>query len=103
MAWTDDNIDKLTRLWEAGVTASAIAEEIGGVSRNAVVGKAHRLGLSARLNPVETDEQRFERLVDMVADFDAPIDLAADTVRLARGLAVAMWAEMCRAGGRQYA
>lgn len=52
MAWTDERIEHLKRLWEAGNTASQIAEELGGVSRNAVIGKAHRLGLQSRPSPV---------------------------------------------------
>ena len=45
MSWTDERIDTLRTMWEAGQTASQIAEALGGVSRNAVIGKAHRLGL----------------------------------------------------------
>ena len=56
MSWTDERIDQLKRLWEAGNTASQIAEELGGVSRNAVIGKAHRLGLQSRPSPVRTNE-----------------------------------------------
>ena len=52
MAWTDERIDQLKSMWEKGMTASQIAEELGGVSRNAVIGKAHRLGLQARPSPV---------------------------------------------------
>ena len=48
MAWTDERIDHLKKMWEKGLTASQIAEELGGVSRNAVIGKAHRLGLKSR-------------------------------------------------------
>jgi GcrA cell cycle regulator len=51
MSWTDERIDQLTKMWEGGATASQIAEELGGVSRNAVIGKAHRLGLKARPSP----------------------------------------------------
>ncbi|WP_037537996.1 GcrA family cell cycle regulator, partial [Sphingomonas sp. PR090111-T3T-6A] len=40
MAWTDERIDKLKSLWGQGLTASQIADELGGVSRNAVIGKA---------------------------------------------------------------
>ncbi|RTL17678.1 MAG: GcrA cell cycle regulator, partial [Sphingomonadaceae bacterium] len=43
MSWTDERIDTLKTMWEAGQTASQIAEALGGVSRNAVIGKAHRL------------------------------------------------------------
>ncbi|KKC27945.1 GcrA family cell cycle regulator [Sphingomonas sp. SRS2] len=53
MSWTDERIDQLKRLWGQGMTASQIAEDLGGVSRNAVIGKAHRLGLEARPSPVK--------------------------------------------------
>ena len=49
MSWTDDKVNKLKDLWGKGQTASQIAEIIGGVSRNAVIGKAHRLNLSAKI------------------------------------------------------
>jgi GcrA cell cycle regulator len=53
MSWTDERIDSLKSMWEKGMTASQIAEELGGVSRNAVIGKAHRLGLQSRPSPVK--------------------------------------------------
>ena len=49
MSWTDDKVSKLKELWGKGNTASQIAEIIGGISRNAVIGKAHRLNLSAKI------------------------------------------------------
>ena len=49
MGWTEDKVNKLKDLWGKGQTASQIAEIIGGVSRNAVIGKAHRLNLSAKI------------------------------------------------------
>ena len=49
MSWTDEKISKLKELWGKGNTASQIAEIIGGISRNAVIGKAHRLNLSAKI------------------------------------------------------
>ena len=49
MSWTEEKVDKLKELWGKGSTASQIAELIGGVSRNAVIGKAHRLNLSAKV------------------------------------------------------
>jgi GcrA cell cycle regulator len=52
MAWTDERIEQLKSMWEKGMTASQIADELGGVSRNAVIGKAHRLGLQSRPSPV---------------------------------------------------
>ena len=57
MSWTDERIAKLTRMWEGGATASQIADDLGGVSRNAVIGKAHRLGLKARPSPVKPNEK----------------------------------------------
>jgi GcrA cell cycle regulator len=56
MSWTDERIERLKELWTKGMTASQIADELGGVSRNAVIGKAHRLGLQARPSPVKPNE-----------------------------------------------
>lgn len=54
MSWTDDKITILQKLWEKGLSASQIATELGdGVTRNAVIGKAHRLGLKSRPSPVK--------------------------------------------------
>ena len=49
MSWTEDKVNKLKELWGKGNTASEIAQIIGGISRNAVIGKAHRLNLSAKI------------------------------------------------------
>tara|TARA_B100000795_G_C22463319_1_gene310072 strand:+ start:23 stop:523 length:501 start_codon:yes stop_codon:yes gene_type:complete len=49
MSWNDEKVDKLKELWGKGSTASQIAEIIGGISRNAVIGKAHRLNLSSKI------------------------------------------------------
>ena len=49
MSWTEEKVNKLKELWGKGNTASQIAEIIGGLSRNAVIGKAHRLNLSAKI------------------------------------------------------
>src|SRR3990172_3412252 len=48
MAWTDERVDFLKKLWSEGLSASQIAGRLGGVTRNAVIGKVHRLGLSGR-------------------------------------------------------
>ena len=48
MSWTDDRVEVLKKLWIEGQSASQIAKELGGVTRNAVIGKVHRLGLSNR-------------------------------------------------------
>ncbi len=54
MSWTEEKVNKLRDLWGKGQTASQIAEIIGGVSRNAVIGKAHRLNLSAKIKTRST-------------------------------------------------
>ena len=51
MAWTDDRVEILTKLWGEGLSASQIARELGDVTRNAVIGKVHRLGLAGRASP----------------------------------------------------
>jgi GcrA cell cycle regulator len=58
MSWTEERIDRLKKMWQDGATASQIADELGGVSRNAVIGKAHRLGLEARPSPVKPGEEK---------------------------------------------
>lgn len=51
MAWTEDRVETLKKLWADGLSASQIAKQLGGVTRNAVIGKVHRLGLSGRATP----------------------------------------------------
>lgn len=51
MAWTEDRVETLKKLWADGLSASQIAKQLGGVTRNAVIGKVHRLGLSGRAAP----------------------------------------------------
>ena len=58
MSWTEERIERLKSMWTEGATASQIAEELGGVSRNAVIGKAHRLGLESRPSPVKPGEEK---------------------------------------------
>src|SRR5690349_23179268 len=48
LTWSDDRVEQLKKLWEGGLSASQIAAELGNVTRNAVIGKVHRLGLSGR-------------------------------------------------------
>ena len=54
MSWNDEKVNKLKELWGKGKTASQISEIIGGLSRNAVIGKAHRLNLSAKIKTRST-------------------------------------------------
>ena len=61
MSWTEEKVEKLRELWGKGNTASQIAEIIGGISRNAVIGKAHRLNLSAK---IKARSQNFKKTED---------------------------------------
>jgi GcrA cell cycle regulator len=72
MSWTDERIDRLKAMWAEGSTASQIAEDLGGVSRNAVIGKAHRLGLESRPSPVRAGEEK-EKPVPAPAPAPAPV------------------------------
>lgn len=58
MTWTDDRVEQLKKLWESGLSASQIAAELGNVTRNAVIGKVHRLGLSGRAKSPSTTTPR---------------------------------------------
>jgi len=53
MSWTEERVETLKKLWSDGLSARQIADELGDVTRNAVIGKAHRLGLSTRIMPVK--------------------------------------------------
>ena len=57
MSWTEEKVNKLKELWGKGKTASQIAEVIGGITRNAVIGKAHRLNLSAKIKTRATSSK----------------------------------------------
>ena len=58
MSWTEDRVALLTKLWKEGKTAKEIADTLGGVTRNAVIGKAHRLNLSGRSSPISPGKKR---------------------------------------------
>ena len=58
LTWSDDRVEQLKKLWEAGLSASQIAAELGNVTRNAVIGKVHRLGLSGRAKSPSTAAPR---------------------------------------------
>ncbi|HEY6917538.1 MAG TPA: GcrA family cell cycle regulator [Allosphingosinicella sp.] len=77
MSWTDERIDRLKELWSKGMTASQIAEELGGVSRNAVIGKAHRLGLQSRPSPVKANEPAAKKAPKPAAPVEAKAPAAA--------------------------
>jgi GcrA cell cycle regulator len=58
MAWTEERVELLKKLWTEGLSASQIARTLGDVTRNAVIGKVHRLGLSGRATPTRSDRPR---------------------------------------------
>ncbi len=58
MSWTDERVEQLKSLWTEGLSASQIARALGGVTRNAVIGKVHRLGLAGRATPTRSDRPR---------------------------------------------
>ena len=58
MSWTDERVELLRKLWSDGLSASQIAARMGGISRNAVIGKVHRLGLSGRARPARPARPR---------------------------------------------
>ncbi|MBR1601587.1 MAG: global cell cycle regulator GcrA-like protein [Alphaproteobacteria bacterium] len=59
MGWTNESVEELRRLWDKGLTASEIAKKLG-VTKNAIVGKVHRLCLKARPSPIKTKEEEVE-------------------------------------------
>jgi GcrA cell cycle regulator len=60
MGWTDERVELLKKLWQDGLSASQIAKQLGGVTRNAVIGKVHRLGLSGRAAPSQPSRSTFK-------------------------------------------
>ncbi len=66
MSWTDDRVAILKKLWGEGKTAAEIAKELGEVTRNAVIGKAHRLKLSNRVSPIQQNKKPALKAVSAV-------------------------------------
>ena len=65
MGWTDEQVKELKRLWDKGLTTGEIGKALG-VSKNAVVGKAHRLGLNSRPSPIRRGDEEAENTADTV-------------------------------------
>lgn len=81
MSWTDERVTMLRELWAKGLSASQIAVQLGGVTRNAVIGKAHRLGLESRPSPIRgngTGSRRRNRAIDRAAEAKALRGTMAD-------------------------
>ena len=72
MSWTEERIERLKAMWTKGSTARQIADELGGVSRNAVIGKAHRLGLESRPSPVKPGEEKEKKVAAKAAPAAKP-------------------------------
>ena len=89
MSWTDERIERLKTMWTSGSTASQIADDLGGVSRNAVIGKAHRLGLEARPSPVKAGEEKEKVKKVAVAPKAAPASKPAPKTEAPAAAAVA--------------
>ena len=78
MSWTDERVETLKRMWAEGQSASQIAKELGGVTRNAVIGKVHRLGLSNRVGGKgDEDEATPAAATAPAADFRAAAERPA--------------------------
>ena len=88
-SWTDDRVTRLKSLWLDGHSASAVARQLGGVTRNAVIGKVHRLGLSGRTQPSPPDRlkraptQPAVRMRSPARPVAKPIPFTATLVRAA--------------------
>jgi GcrA cell cycle regulator len=72
MSWTDERIERLKKLWSEGLSASQIAGELGGVTRNAVIGKVHRLHLSGRVKTSSASAQRSRKAARPVVRAASP-------------------------------
>jgi GcrA cell cycle regulator len=75
MGWTEERVEQLKALWTEGLSASQIARVLGGVTRNAVIGKVHRLGLAGRAGPARSERPRSvsHKSVARVAQPEPPI------------------------------
>ena len=83
MSWTEERIERLKKMWHDGATASQIADGLGGVSRNAVIGKAHRLGLEQRPSPVRAGEEKDVRKAAPAPAAPKPVAAKAESPRAA--------------------
>lgn len=99
MSWTDERISLLRKLWGEGRTAAEIAKELGGVSRNAVIGKAHRLRLSNRASPIQQNNKKPVRTLatDTPKIVIKPVTTAARVVIKGKGVKlIDLRDRMCR-------
>ena len=85
ISWTDERVELLKKLWSEGLSASQIAGELGGVTRNAVIGKVHRLGLSGRAKAPAPQTQRpkkpMTRPATPMRDAGQPVSIGATALK----------------------
>lgn len=93
MSWTDERVETLKKMWTEGQSASQIAKELGGVTRNAVIGKVHRLGLSNRADEIEEIAPK----VDTAKGDARPETPKVDVAKSESGKGDALRAEMAKA------
>jgi len=103
-SWTEKKIERLKDMWAGGAPARDIAFALQ-TSPNAVIGKASRLGLQPRENPVETKESRFERMIDLITDapLGEPLTVAdaCKQVGLLATTGTRMWLKFMKTKGYQ--
>jgi GcrA cell cycle regulator len=80
MAWTDDKVKILKKLWSEGLSASQIANRIGDVTRNAVIGKVHRLGLESRAKSIRSSDLSVSQLKSSVVSVTYSGNLALKAI-----------------------
>ena len=85
MSWIEEKVNKLKELWGKGKTASQIAEILGGLSRNAVIGKAHRLNLSAKIRPKNFNQETNNNKRDKLPGIMNFKEILSSTIRGAEG------------------
>ncbi len=100
MAWTDDRVEVLKKMWGEGKSASQIAKELGGVTRNAVIGKVHRLGLSNRATTTKTAAKPKTAKAKSPAKptTKAPLKVAAETPLPTKALSIPPRKPIIKAG-----
>jgi GcrA cell cycle regulator len=97
MSWTDERVALLKRLWGEGKTAAEIASELGGVTRNAVIGKAHRLKLSNRVSPIQQNKKPVAPVSKPVVQAEKKIRQTLEQDNNRTGISMLeLGAQMCR-------
>ena len=80
MVWTDDKIKKLKKLWQSGKSTAEIAKNLG-MSKNSIIGKVHRLDLSARPSPIKAEQKAKKKVIPKKVGVVRLIDLKINTCR----------------------